>query len=442
MSEFQSISLALFLSAAWVAWSAHVAFRLHKNRQPDVLAAGKDIEHVIAFASQTGTAELLAHALAANNSLTKGASVIPLEQISTEQLVTVKHVTYVVSTYGDGEPPDNGRKFYRQLQTAVSNGLKLSSLKFSVTALGDKTYPDYCAFGLAIREAMLALGAQEKSPLQMHDRLSAEDIQSQYDAKTSLATQGQECQLTLMKREKLNSGQSDGLFELQFKVDTKNVSWRAGDLVDFKLPAEFKDSYARTYSIASIPEEGVLKLIVRQHRKENGEFGVCSNWLTFTLTEGGSVYGFIRENHVCHLDNIDAPLLMVGTGSGLAGIRSQILHRKQKGLHGPIWLIYGERFPNLDEPLKEEMDAWEKEGTVKVLNKVFSRCPQQPLYVQDVLVREQAAILQFLSSNGHIYVCGRHHPMGVEVDHVLRSILGEETYERMIEQHRYHRDTY
>ncbi|RTE85933.1 MULTISPECIES: NADPH cytochrome P450 oxidoreductase family protein [Gammaproteobacteria] len=431
MSEFQSISLALFLTVAWAVWAARVAY-VQRRKKSGKLADLSSESSLIAFASQTGTAELLAKKLAAQ----QDCAAVAFDQLTLEHMSALENITFVVSTYGDGEPPDNGRKLFKQLGRS---SVHFPRLKFSVVALGDKTYPDFCAFGYALQQRMLQAGATEFKSIELHDRITAEEI--------GTANHVKPVSLRLIRQQRLNKGPSDGLFELEFEVLDKTAVWQAGDLVDFKLPNAYQDPHMRTYSIASVPEEGVLKLIVRQYKQENGEFGVCSKWLTFTLTEGDVVDGYIRENKVCHLEDMHSPILKIATGSGLAGVRSQVMQRKQNGEHGPIWLIYGERYPEQDEPLADELQQWLEEGTLKQLDKVFSRqsisqSETAPRYVQDKIAEQAQEIQKFIQQNGHIYVCGRHHSMGVEVDLALQKLFGEAEYERLVDEHRYHRDTY
>ena len=51
----------------------------------------------------------------------------------------------VISTYGDGEPPDDAAPFWEAV--VQGNGLDLSGVKFSVLALGNTTYDHFCKCG-------------------------------------------------------------------------------------------------------------------------------------------------------------------------------------------------------------------------------------------------------------------------------------------------------
>src|SRR5690554_6397570 len=238
MSEFQSISLALLLTVAWAAWAARVACTHERKKDISYLSSSSTETTLVAFASQTGTAELLAKKIADQ----QGSVAVALNELSLKHIINLTSITFVVSTYGDGEPPDNGRKFFKQLQ---QKNLKLTGLKFAIIALGDKTYPGFCAFGYALQNGLLHAGAIEQKSIELHDRLSAEHIAGVRESGKAL----QQCSLRLIQQKRLNSGVSDGLFELQFAFVGKIPQWRAGDLVDFKLPDSYQDPHIRTYSI-------------------------------------------------------------------------------------------------------------------------------------------------------------------------------------------------
>ncbi|XP_053375393.1 NADPH oxidoreductase A-like [Mercenaria mercenaria] len=62
----------------------------------------------------------------------------------------------VISTSGDGVPPTDARPFYEFL---LCSETRIDHLKFSVLALGDSNYPQFCKTGRTVRERMGNLGA-------------------------------------------------------------------------------------------------------------------------------------------------------------------------------------------------------------------------------------------------------------------------------------------
>lgn len=113
----------------------------------------------ILFGSQTGNAESLAKRLA-KEAAKRGfaATVVDLAQYSSDKLKNESNLLVITSTYGDGDPPDNAKTFWSSL--ASDTAPKLAALRFSVCALGDSNYPQFCAFGRNVDVRLEALGAQ------------------------------------------------------------------------------------------------------------------------------------------------------------------------------------------------------------------------------------------------------------------------------------------
>ena len=96
----------------------------------------------------------------------------PLSQLNVSDLQQQTDPWYVflVSTAGVGEPPDNGRAFYKQL-LQQQNASTLEGVKYSIFALGNSKAHSahYCAFGKALQKQLQSAGAQEILPMAMGD---------------------------------------------------------------------------------------------------------------------------------------------------------------------------------------------------------------------------------------------------------------------------------
>ncbi|KAK0238827.1 sulfite reductase subunit beta [Armillaria nabsnona] len=97
---------------------------------------------LILYASDGGNAEKkakrLSHRAQARGLSTTLASFdsMPLDSLAQEE-----YVVFVTSTAGQGEPPQNGRQFYKALNAAAAGGDRtLTKLKFGVFAMGDSHY--------------------------------------------------------------------------------------------------------------------------------------------------------------------------------------------------------------------------------------------------------------------------------------------------------------
>jgi sulfite reductase (NADPH) flavoprotein alpha-component len=99
----------------------------------------------VLFGSQTGTAESLAKR-AAKEAGRRGFAPTVLDMAATDasKLAAEKNVLVIVSTYGDGEPPDGAKALHTALGAEAPS---LAGLRFSVCALGDTNYTLFCQCG-------------------------------------------------------------------------------------------------------------------------------------------------------------------------------------------------------------------------------------------------------------------------------------------------------
>jgi sulfite reductase (NADPH) flavoprotein alpha-component len=113
----------------------------------------------VLFGSQSGNAESIAKRLV-KEVKKRGfdATITALEKASPAALAQEKCALIVTSTWGEGDPPDNAVQFWEQLK--AENELKLSSLNYSVLALGDTNYQHFCGFGKTLDSRLEALGAK------------------------------------------------------------------------------------------------------------------------------------------------------------------------------------------------------------------------------------------------------------------------------------------
>lgn len=457
---------------------------------------------LIGFASQSGFAEQLAWQSAGQlQAAGLPVKVQALGSISQEDLRQSHNALFVVSTFGDGEAPDSARGFERNV---LGQDLPLKGLNYSVLALGDRQYEHFCGFARRLHFWLTNQGGNPLfAPVEVDsgDTNALLHWQQQLGQLTGHAPAAawptaQYENWTLTQRTLLNRDSSGSDVYLLGLTPPSPQTWQAGDLVEVlprncpwaiehflqglglagsdgvlidglahsldqalatrQLPthrAHLVGLHAqalvdalvplgmREYSIASIVSDGVLELIVRQERHPDGSLGLASGWLTEYAALGTPINLRLRRNSGFHLPDAPVPLILLGNGTGLAGLRSLLKARIADGQQRN-WLLFGERNIAHDFLCQDELQGWLASGDLALLDLAFSRDQEEKIYVQDRL-RESAEVLRkWLAEGAAIYVCGSLQGMATGVDQALVDILGSEAVERLIEQGRYRRDVY
>ena len=117
----------------------------------------------IISASHTGNGRKICEKLlAAVQAIGVQARVIKAGDYQPREIAKEKLLYVVISTHGDGDPPDEARGLYEFLGT--KRAPQLPELQYSVLALGDTSYPKFCEAGRVIDERLAKLGAKRLLP--------------------------------------------------------------------------------------------------------------------------------------------------------------------------------------------------------------------------------------------------------------------------------------
>lgn len=197
----------------------------------------------------------------------------------------------------------------------------------------------------------------------------------------------------------------------------------------------------REYSIASLPEDGRIELLVRRMHRPDGRIGLGSGWLTRHAGVGTDIDARIRSNPGFHAPSPDVPTILIGNGTGLAGLRALLKARIAAGSRRN-WLLFGERNADCDFFFRDEILRWHRDGWIERLDLAFSRDQSQRIYVQDRLREGMDELQQWLAEGASIYVCGSLSGMAPGVHAVLARAIGENSLIDLSATGRYRRDVY
>jgi sulfite reductase (NADPH) flavoprotein alpha-component len=491
-----SLAMPLFFITGWMLY-----LKRRKQKQLTALARRDDTNvaldpnatpWLICYATQTGVSEQLAWRTASSlKQAAQPVSVKALQHLTAEELTQAPRILFVVSTYGTGEAPDLALNFEKKI---MALSLNLQHMEYAVLALGSMEYPDsFCHFGQRLDTWMSAQGASTLFDICRVNNASEKDIQIWFDhlaQASDLQLQDQHVEKsfdhwTLSHRECLNP-ESLGLpaYQVDLKT-TADVTWQAGDIAEIKpgnsllriqqfaqqhqielndtlmesllykdLTQPFNSSIelteaiaalamlpSREYSIASVPEQQCLRLIIRQQKDAVGELGLGSGWLTAHTAVEQNVRLRVRQNPSFHLIDDNRPIICIGNGTGIAGLMS-LLQARHRLNYTENWLIFGERQRAHDYFFEETLNIWLNMGTLKHLDVVFSRDQAEKIYVHHALSQHTERLKQWLSQGAVIYICGSIQGMATDVHNSLIEILGEDQLESLRQEGRYRRDVY
>lgn len=489
---------AMAVVITWLLFCAFIVLmRKRRQQRMALLVVDGDKPLLLAYASQTGFA--LGIAMQTAQSLQMAGRPVVLKSLGDVDLASLKsfaEVLFVVSTTGEGDPPDTAISFVRKVMREQA---RLAGIQYGLLALGDREYKHYCGFGRELDRWLKHQGAQPLFDAVEVDNAD-EGALRHWQHHLELLGDGSAVpdwttpeyeDWILLERTLLNAG-SEGwaTYHLALKPLGQALSWRAGDIVEVGprnsrdkvdqalrqldlsvyvrdevlsdylkhclLPAdcnslkglapsqlmqELKPLPHREYSIASIPADGSLQLLLRQMRHADGSLGQGSGWLTEHAAIGERIALRIRSNPGFHPPADDRPMILIGNGTGLAGLRAHLKARIAAGQRRN-WLLFGERSRECDFYYREEIEGWHRNGDLSRVDLAFSRDQAERVYVQQRLREAADELRRWIQDGACIYVCGSLQGMAPAVTEALNEILGASQVEQLTEDGRYRRDVY
>lgn len=243
-----------------------------------------------------------------------------------------------------------------------------------------------------------------------------------------------------------------GMEVIDFLIDHPSVKFSPEEFVALLTKLQ-----PRLYSIASslrvYPEQVHLIVdVVRYESHGRMRNGVASTFLA-ERAQNAPVPVYPTSAKHFHLpEDQDAPIIMVGPGTGVAPFRAFVQERKAIGAKGKNWLFFGAQREKCDSYYNSEFDQLQREGVLTRFDCAWSRDQEHKIYVQHRMLDHATEIWKWLDDGAHFFVCGDAKRMAKDVDAALRRIVREqggksveaafEFVEKLKADKRYKRDVY
>ncbi len=366
-----------------------------------------EAEYIILVGSETGStftfATLFANALSAI-----GKTVFISELNNYTSYKTAQHLIIFTSTYGEGEPPTNAKKFEKNFNTIQPN----NNIHFSVVGLGSLAYPDFCKYALDVHHTLEShpLFTSTIAPYKINNQsfVAFKDWASIWSSTMGLSLHIKQPQkkkerknkvFTILDRTSINK---DDTFLLRLRTK-RTIDFQSGDLLSFS-PKE--DKIERLYSIGEI--NGDILLSIKKH-----EFGICSNHFS-KLQIGDTINASIKQNATFHFPDTEKEVIMIANGTGIAPFLGMIASEKNMS---KTHLFWGGR----TRASLEIYNDFIKKEQLSSFHTAYSQTQKEKIYVQDLITKEADLISNILKNDGVIMICGSIG-MQKEVLRVLETI--------------------
>lgn len=498
---------------------------------------------LIAYATDSGNSEALAFE-ARKLAVSRGFAprVADMADIAVADAAAAANLLVIASTWGEGDPPERAVDFYNAL--FADDAPSFGGVSFSVLALGDRAYVNFCETGRRIDERLAALGGHRAAARVDcdldYEGAAAEWLDGALEALKPESEEGAEngtvvhlafppsepaasawsksspFEAEITELVNLNGSRSEkATWHAELSLEGAGLVYEPGDaigivpendpaevdavlaaarmqgddelraalarcfeitrltppvveayaalcgdatlrevaagpaLADFMAERHLADLLAefpadlgpeqllsflrplppRLYSVASslkaTPGEAHLLVgEVRYELRDRTRRGVASSLVGLRRKMGDRLRIYHKPNRHFRLPaDADAPIVMIGPGTGVAPFRAFVQEREATGARGRSWLFFGDRRYTHDFLYQLEWQDALKSGALTHLDLAFSRDQPERVYVQHRMWERRAELDAWLREGACLYVCGDEKRMAKDVHAMLARIL-------------------
>ncbi len=392
-------AVVLAITAAYILFFIYsgliISWKRVKNKTKNKFKS-KDCKTIILVGSENGSTYRFASSVF--QQLLKQGEKVFISDLDTYSLYPkAEQMLILTSTYGEGDPPSNAKKFLSLLEKIPQQ----QNVKFSVVGFGSRSYQHFCGFAENVDAAlseqswaeplMELYTVNEKSPqdfsnwLTEYAKLTNTNLSLSKDLLSSHLKELSNIKII----EKTNIDvENTFLIRMKFKKINKISS---GDLLAIYPKNDHRE---RLYSIGKVND--ILQLSVKLH-----EHGLGSQHL-YSLQSGETINARIVKNQHFHFPKKAKEIVMISNGTGIAPFLGMISENKRKI---PCQLYCGFRTSASFQLYKPLLDDCILDNKLSQYNLALSR-EEEELYVSHLLEKDEKHIAEMLKNKGVIMICG------------------------------------
>ncbi|HSC52488.1 MAG TPA: PepSY domain-containing protein [Phnomibacter sp.] len=364
------------------------------NRSKNKYTAKESVV-IILVGSENGSTNKFANSIH-KQLLRKGIKVHTADMDTYTQYPQATHLIIMASTYGEGDPPSNARKFL----SLLNEHPQLQSIQFSVLGFGSRNYNHFCKFAYDVQHSMEqqtwaiattpVFTVNEKSPQDFSVWLDAYAKQTGFQlsmAKELLPHHNPDLQsFTVLNKTDIQ----EGIFNIQLK-GRKKVHIASGDLLAVYPKNDHRE---RLYSIGKL--NGTVQLSVKHIDK-----GLGSSYL-FGLDTAQEIKARVIRNKHFHFPLHARQVLMVCNGTGIAPFLGMLSENTKKV---SCTLYAGFRTQAAFALYENFLEEQVQQQRLQHLKLALSREGEKQ-YVTHLLQKDTALVIDCLRNGGVIMICG------------------------------------